>query len=167
MKKVLLLFFAAVFLVSGAATFAAAASSKEKKMESTDKVVKFLQDSKVFYIATIDGNKPRVRPFGAVLNLDGKVSICTGSAKNVYNQIKSNPNVEISAMTMEGKWIRISGDLVDTTNDDNKKKFFAAYPSVADIYSGGKRNDFAILSFKSGTATIEDFSGYKEVIELK
>jgi uncharacterized pyridoxamine 5'-phosphate oxidase family protein len=137
------------------------------QLSDADKVVKFLKDSKVFYIATIDGKQPRVRPFGAVLNIDGKVSICTGSAKNVYKQIKKNPKVEISAMTPDSKWIRLSGTLADITNEANRQKFFEASPGLKNIYSGDKEKEFTILSFKSATAVIEDFSGYKEVIELK
>jgi uncharacterized pyridoxamine 5'-phosphate oxidase family protein len=154
-------------LVSGVSAVFAAASVKGDKMESTDKVVKFLQESKVFYIATIDGDIPRVRPFGAVLSIDGKVSICTGSSKNVYKQIEKNPSVEISAMTPDGKWIRLSGSLVNVTNEANQKAFFDAMPELKKIYSGNKIKEFTILSFTKGIAIIEDFSGYKEVIDLK
>lgn len=166
MKKILSLLVLTFCLMIGNAA-AVLANEAEIEMSNTDKVVKFLQDSKVFYIATIDGKQPRVRPFGAALNIDGKVSICTGSFKNVYKQIKKNSNVEICAMTPDGKWIRVSGSLADVTNEENKNKFFEAYPDVSDIYAEDKRNDFAVLSFKSGVATIEDFSGNKEVLEFK
>ncbi|AKL98502.1 pyridoxamine 5'-phosphate oxidase family protein [Endomicrobium proavitum] len=135
-------------------------------MSNTDKVVKFLQEAKVFYIATIDGNQPRVRPFGIALNIDGKLSLCTGSYKNVYKQIEKNPNTELSAVTADGKWIRVSGLLVNVTNEANQQKFFAAAPMLNEIYSGDKRKDFTILSFKTGAATIEDMEGHKETIEL-
>ncbi|MDR2427316.1 MAG: pyridoxamine 5'-phosphate oxidase family protein [Endomicrobium sp.] len=167
MKKILCLFLAVVYFISGASSFAFAASKKEKKMENVDKVVKFLQDSKVFYIATIDGDQPRVRPFGVALNIDGKVSICTGAFKNVYKQIEKNPKVEISAMSSDGRWIRVSGSLVNVTNEENQQKFFAAAPGLSDIYAGDKRKDFTILSFKNAIATIENISTEKEVIELK
>ena len=166
MKKTVYMFFAVMYLIFGA-SFVMAASAKEKQIDNNDKVVRFLQDSKVFYIATIDGDKPRVRPFGAVLNIDGKVSICTGAFKNVYKQIEQNPNVEISAMSADGKWIRVSGSLTNITNEANQKKFFEAMPNLEKIYSGDKKKDFTVLSFKSGTATIEDMTGNKEVIELK
>jgi uncharacterized pyridoxamine 5'-phosphate oxidase family protein len=140
--------------------------NKEEKMENTDKVVKFLQDAKVFYIATIDGQQARVRPFGVALNIGGKLSICTGAWKNVARQIKANPNVEISAMTADGKYIRVSGPLADVSNDANRRKFFDFMPSLAELYKG-KESEFQVLSFEKATATIADMSGHSEVIELE
>jgi uncharacterized pyridoxamine 5'-phosphate oxidase family protein len=138
------------------------------KMNNADKVVKFLQESKVFFIATDEGGQPRVRPFGVALNIDGKVSICTGAYKNVYKQILANPKVEISAMSADGsKWIRIYGELENVTTESNQQKFFDAAQGLDKLYSGEKRKDFTILSFKKGSvATIESFSAPKETIEL-
>ncbi|MDR1940896.1 MAG: pyridoxamine 5'-phosphate oxidase family protein [Endomicrobium sp.] len=154
--------------------FAGIAFAADKKikgdntMSNTDKVVKFLQDSKVFFIATVDGSQPRVRPFGVALNIDGKVSICTGAFKNVYKQILANPKVEISAISPNGdKWIRISGELENITTESNQQKFFAAAEGLDKLYSGDKRKDFTILSFKSGSiAEIESFAAPKETITL-
>ena len=134
--------------------------------EPVDKVVRFLQDARVFYIATVDGEQARVRPFGAALNIDGKLSISTGAKKNVARQIKDNPNVEISAMVGDGKSIRITGPLEDRTTPANRKKFLHAMPSLAGLYSG-KEEQFTVLSFTHATAVIKDLAGYKEVIELK
>jgi uncharacterized pyridoxamine 5'-phosphate oxidase family protein len=167
MKK--LLFIAAVLagcLIYAGNVLAENKNVKGAQMSNVDRVVKFLQDSKVFYIATTDGNQPRVRPFGVALNLDGKVSLCTGSFKNVYKQIIKNPKVEISGMTSDGKWIRLSGELFDNSSDANKKVFWDFMPNLKKHYEG-KEKEFSVLSFKNGIATIEDMSGFKEVIELK
>ncbi|MDR0571761.1 MAG: pyridoxamine 5'-phosphate oxidase family protein [Rickettsiales bacterium] len=135
-------------------------------MSSTDKVVKFLQEAKTFYIATVDGEQARVRPFGVAANIDGKVSICTGSEKNVYKQIQKNPRVEISAMTDDGRWIRLYGSLVDNTTTINQGKIFEVMPSLRNMYKNNL-STFRVLSFNSGRAIIQDFSGYKEEIELE
>ncbi|MDR2098414.1 MAG: pyridoxamine 5'-phosphate oxidase family protein [Rickettsiales bacterium] len=135
-------------------------------MNGTDKVVKFLQDAKVFYIATIDGRHARVRPFGAALNIGGKLAICTGSRKNVARQIAANPNVEISAMTADGKYIRVSGALADVSSDENRQKFFDFMIGLAGLYKG-KEAELQILSFESATATIADLAGNSETINLE
>lgn len=134
-------------------------------MNNTDKVVQFLKEAKVFYIATVDGDQARVRPFGIAVNIEGKLSICTGSSKKVAHQIKDNPNVEISAMTSDGKYIRITGKLYDNTNPENKKKFFEIAPQLSQIYKG-KEDDFAIFSFSKAAAIITDAAWKSETIEL-
>jgi uncharacterized pyridoxamine 5'-phosphate oxidase family protein len=169
MKRTILLSAVVICLILGVAVNGIAAKKSEvnKMGRNADIVVKFLQDAKVFYIATIDGDQPRVRPFGVALNINGKVSLCTGAFKNVYKQILANPKVEISAMTPDNKWLRLSGSLINVTTEENQQKFFAASPGLDQLYSGDKRKDFTILSFQSGIATIEGFDGYKETIELK
>jgi uncharacterized pyridoxamine 5'-phosphate oxidase family protein len=129
-------------------------------------VVKFLQDAKVFYIATADGKGAQVRPFGVALNINGKVSICTGAWKNVAKQIKANPNVAISAMRADGKYIRITGRLADNSTETNRLKFVAAAPELESLYKG-KEDEFVVLSFSSANATIEDTAGHRESLELK
>ncbi|MDR1195524.1 MAG: hypothetical protein LBL00_03505, partial [Endomicrobium sp.] len=74
---------------------------------------------------------------------------------------------EISAMSPDGRWIRVTGSLINVTDESKQQKFFDASPGLSDLYSGDKRKDFTILSFKEGIATIEGFSGGKEIIELK
>ena len=135
-------------------------------VHDVDKVVRFLHDARVCYVATIDGAHARVRPFGAAMAIDGKLSIGTGRKKNVFRQMKEQPNVEISAMVGDGKSIRISGALEDRTSPESRRRFFKAFPSLAEMY-GGKEDQFAVLSFARATAVISDSSGYEETIELK
>jgi uncharacterized pyridoxamine 5'-phosphate oxidase family protein len=139
---------------------------KEEGMTVTEKIVGFLQDSRVFYIATIDGGSPQVRPFGAALDIDGRPAICTGAWKNVAKQIAKNPEVAISAMRADGKYIRISGRLADVSTDENRKKFFDYMPDLAGLYRG-KEHELLVLSFARATATISDMAGNSETIILE
>jgi uncharacterized pyridoxamine 5'-phosphate oxidase family protein len=141
-----------------------AAVEKEIANSNVDEVVKFLKDSKVFYIATIDGDKPQLRPFGAVLNIDGKLSLCTGSFKNVYKQIEINPQVAISTMNGD-KYIRISGTLFNNTTEENRQKFFTQDPSLEQLYKDNPQ-EFQVLSFESATAIIRDMGTYEEIINI-
>jgi hypothetical protein len=78
-----------------------------------NRVVEFLKKCGTFYLATVEGDQPRVRPFGAVLEMKGKVYICTNNKKDCFRQIKKNPKVEICGMLPSGdSWIRVSGTLV-------------------------------------------------------
>jgi uncharacterized pyridoxamine 5'-phosphate oxidase family protein len=175
MKKYILIF---VLLVLSSCVMTSATNKKNtksilnnkkikvKNMSNTDKVVKFLQEAKTFYIATMDGDQARVRPFGVAANIDGRVSICTSSQKNVYKQIQKNPKVEISAMTGDGKWIRLYGSLVDNTTTDGQNKIFEVAPNLKNMYKDSL-DAFRVLSFKSGGAIIQDYSGYREEIKLE
>ena len=81
-----------------------------------NKIVEELKKARVFYIATIDGNQPRVRPFGSIVEYQGDAYICSGNFKEVYKQIKENPNVELSGMYEGPTWLRISA----TLEEDNR-----------------------------------------------
>ena len=86
-------------------------------MSGIEKVYQFLDDAKTYYLATVEGDQPRVRAFGTALLYDGKLYIQTGKVKPVSHQIAANPKVEICAFK-GGKWVRIAGELV---NDDNRE----------------------------------------------
>ncbi|MDR3126475.1 MAG: pyridoxamine 5'-phosphate oxidase family protein [Rickettsiales bacterium] len=150
----------------GKAETAPAEAEDETKLGPADRVVKFLKDSKVFYIATVDGKGAQVRPFGVALNIDGKVSVCTGAWKNVAKQILANPNVAISAMRADGKYIRITGRLSDNSTETNRVRFMKAAPELESLYKG-KEDEFRVLSFLGAYVTIEDTAGHREAFELK
>ncbi len=101
------------------------------------KTLKFLQENKTFYLATVDGGKPRVRPFGLVIEHGGKLWFGTSNTKAVYRQMQANPNVEISATSPSMEWIRLSGQAVFEANRDVKQKAFELLPMLANIYKGG------------------------------
>lgn len=93
-----------------------------------NKIVDELKQTGIFYISTIDGDKPRVRPFSSVCDFEGKVYLCTNNKKNFWKQIEKNSNVEICGMQKGGTWIRVTGKLV---RDDRleAKKFMLEDPT--------------------------------------
>lgn len=127
-----------------------------------EKVCEFLQKAHVFYVATNEGDQPRVRPFGIAHIIDGKLCVMTGKKKPVSKQIEANPKVEICAC-IETKWVRIAGELTEDDNMDTRQKMLDAYPFMKNSYSADDGN-MQVLCFKNATATFDSFSGEYEVI---
>lgn len=124
----------------------------------------FLKKAGVYYLATVEGDQPRVRPFGTVNVYDGKLYIQTGKVKPVSKQILANPKVEISAM-FEGKWIRIAGELVEDASVEAKKSMLDAYPNLRGMYDENDDNT-QVFYFKDAVATICSFTEEPEVIKF-
>ena len=103
------------------------------------RVYDFLKKAGTYYLATVDGDQPRVRPFGTVNIYDNKLYIQTGKKKDVSKQIQANPKVEISAF-LEGKWIRVSGELVRDDRREAKADMLDKYPSLQSSYSADDDN---------------------------
>jgi uncharacterized pyridoxamine 5'-phosphate oxidase family protein len=80
------------------------------------KINDYLNETNVFFLATVDGNQPRIRPLGAHLEMDGKIMFGVGDFKDVYKQMKSNPQVEIVACKQDGHWLRYTGTAVFETD---------------------------------------------------
>ena len=120
-----------------------------------DKVYYFLNDAGEYFLATVDGNKPRVRPFGTVLLRDGKLYIQTGKCKNVSKQIGENPFVEICAY-MNGEWLRIEAELVEDDSREVKEAMLEKMPSLKDMYSADDDN-MQMLYLKDAKATFCSF----------
>ena len=129
-----------------------------------EEVQKFLKEAGVYYLATVDGDKPKVRPFGTAEIFEGKLYIQTGKAKDVYKQITTNPNVEICAFK-DGKWIRIAGTLVPDDRIEAKKDMLDKNPSLRGMYSE-EDNNTIVLYFKDATATIYSFTEAPKVINF-
>ena len=90
----------------------------------------FLKQAGVYYLATVEGDQPRVRPFGTVNIFEGKLYIQTGKKKDVAKQIEADPKVEICAFK-DGKWIRVAGELVEDDRIEAQKSMLDAYPELA------------------------------------
>ena len=131
-------------------------------MEGIEKVCQFLEDAQTYYLATVEGDQPRVRPFGTVLLYDGKLYIQTGKVKAVSKQISVNPKVEICAFK-DGKWIRIAGELVNDDSRDVKAAMLDKMPALKAMYSADDDNT-QVLYFKNATATISSFMAAPETI---
>jgi uncharacterized pyridoxamine 5'-phosphate oxidase family protein len=124
-----------------------------------NKAVEFLKKCGTFYLATMDGNQPRVRPFGAIMEYHGKVYINTNNTKNCFKQMMANPKVEISGTVVtEGKtrWIRVCGEVAVDNSMEARVAFLEACPGLKNLY---KADDgiFEALFFEKGTATIYSF----------
>ncbi len=124
----------------------------------------FLKNSEVYYLATIDGDKPRVRPFGTIDIFENRLYIQTGKVKDVSAQMKKNPSIEISAMS-GGKWIRISAEAVLDDNIEAQRHMLDAYPSLQNMYSPGDGNT-EVFYLKNVEARICSFTEEPIIIKL-
>jgi len=129
-----------------------------------DQVIDFLKESGTYFLATVDGDKPRVRPFGTVNIFDGHLYIQTGKSKDVFKQIEKNNNVEICAFK-DGKWIRVAGKLVVDDRVEAKKSMLDNYPELRGMYDENDENT-SVLYFESGKAVIASFTEPSVEIEL-
>ncbi len=127
-------------------------------------VYDFLKAAGTYYLATVEGNRPRVRPFGTAHIYDGKLYIQTGKVKDVSKQMGANPSVEICAMT-GGKWIRISAAAVEDDRDEAREAMLEAYPNLRNRYSATDGN-CQVLYLKDATATIASFTEEPKVIKF-
>lgn len=127
-------------------------------------VYDFLKKCGVFYIATVDGDQPRVRPFGALNIFEDKLYIQTGKVKNVAKQMEANPKVEISAFT-EGKWIRLTGEVVEDSRREAKVSMLDTNPELKGMYSADDDNT-EVLYFKNVKASINSFTEEPIFIEF-
>ena len=130
-----------------------------------NRALEFLQESGVFYIATMEGDQPRVRPFGAVFEYEGKLYIVTNNTKKCFKQMLENPKVEISSMNKKGQWIRVTGEVANDARIEVKELALEAVPILKSMYN---INDgiFAVLYFTKGTATISSFTAAPETFSL-
>lgn len=129
-----------------------------------ERVYRFLKDAQVYYLATTEGDQPRVRPFGTVLLFEGKLYIQTGKAKDVSKQLAANGKAEICAMK-DSDWIRVTGTLVEDDRREARKAMLDAYPNLRAMYSEDDGNT-QVLYFKDATATISSFTREPETISF-
>ncbi len=116
----------------------------------------FLKDCKTYFIATIDNDKPRVRPFGTINEFEGKLYVQTGKSKDVSKQIEKNNNVEICAFNGE-EWIRIETKLIRDERVEAKKDMLDNYPELRSMYDENDDNS-EVLYMENATATIYSFT---------
>lgn len=127
-------------------------------------VYEFLKKAGTYYLATADGDQPRVRPFGTAHIFEGKLYIQTGKSKDVSKQMIKNPKVEICAMS-EGKWIRIQAKAIEDNRVQAKQSMLDAYPMLKERYSAADANT-QVLYLKDAVATIASFAGAPKVIRF-
>ena len=129
-----------------------------------EEVFELLKKIGTYYLATVDGDKPRVRPFGTVDLYNGKLYIQTGKKKDVSKQIEKNPNVELCAF-QDGIWVRVAGKLVNDDSREAKKHMPDNYPNLRGMYNEDDDNT-QVLYFEDGVATIYSFTSQPKVIKL-
>ena len=133
-------------------------------MENLERVCRFLDDAKTYYLATVEGDQPRVRPFGTALLYDGKLYIQTGKVKPVSKQLAANPKAEICAFH-GGKWLRVAGELINDDDRDVKVAMLEKMPSLKAMYSPDDGN-MQMLYFKNAVATFSSFTAAPETFEF-
>ena len=131
-------------------------------MNSIERVEKFLDEAQTYYLATLEGNQPSVRPFGTILLYGGKLYIQTGKAKSVSKQLAANPKAEICAFK-DGKWLRVSGELVNDDSRDAIVAMLEKYPELKAMY-GPDDGNTQVLYFKNATATFSSFTEAPETL---
>ena len=124
----------------------------------------FLKNSGVYFLATVENNEPRVRPFGTAEIFEDKLYIQTGKSKDVYKQILNNPMVEISAFN-NGRWIRITGKLVPDDRREAKKDMLDKNPNLRGMYNEDDDNTI-VLYFESAKVVFSSFTEPPVTIEF-
>ena len=127
-------------------------------------VYEFLKAAGVYYLATMDGDQPRVRPFGTIDLYDGRLYIQTGKSKDVANQLKENPKIEISAM-VDGRWIRLEAEAILDDNIEAQQHMLDNYPSLKAMYTPGDGNT-EVYYLRNASAAICSFTAEPEVYQF-
>ncbi|MBQ3199388.1 MAG: pyridoxamine 5'-phosphate oxidase family protein [Firmicutes bacterium] len=128
------------------------------------RVCEFLKNAEVYYLATVEGDQPRVRPLRTVNEFDGKLYIQTGKVKPTSRQLAANPKAEICAFK-DGAWIRIACELIEDDRFEAKKSMLDAYPNLRNMYDENDGNT-QVFYMKNAAATINSFGGEPVVIEF-
>ena len=130
-----------------------------------EEVLKFLQDAKTFYLASVEKDQPRVRPMGFVMIYDGKICFSTNNKKEMFKQMKANPKIEICASTPDGKWLRISGGVVFNSDRAAREKALETMPVLKNMYSAAD-GIFEIFHFENAHAVFSDMQGGKKEVKI-
>ena len=129
-----------------------------------ERVCDFLKEAGVYYLATVEGDQPRVRPFGTAHIFEGKLYIQTGKVKPTSKQLAANPKAEICAFK-DGVWLRVAGELVEDERVEAKKSMLDDYTNLRAMYDENDGNT-QVLYFKNGVATFSSFTAPEEKIEF-
>ncbi|WP_407399863.1 pyridoxamine 5'-phosphate oxidase family protein [Treponema sp.] len=134
-------------------------------MSAIETLHAFLKDAETYYLATTDGDQPRVRPFGTATLFEGRIYILTAKSKDVSKQIAANSKFEISAMDKQGRWIRVSGVLTADNRKEVHEALLADYPHLGSMYTAGDDNTNA-LYLDQIKATICSFTAAPEELQF-
>ena len=129
-------------------------------MNAVERVGRFLDEAGTYYLATAEGDQPRVRPFGTALVWDGRLYIQTGKVKDVSKQLAANPKAEICAFH-NGVWLRVAGELINDDSREVKVAMLEKFPSLKAMYSPDDDNT-QVLYFRNAAATLASFTAAPE-----
>ena len=129
-----------------------------------ERVAKFLKDAETYYLATVEGDQPRVRPFGTAHVFEGKLYIQTGKVKDVSKQLHQNPKSEICAFK-NGEWLRVSGKLIEDDRNEARQSMLDAYPSLQKMYKADDGNT-EVFYFENATAIFSSFTHEPQIINF-
>ena len=130
-----------------------------------EEVYEFLKKCGAYFIATMDGDQPRVRPFGTVMIFEDKLYIQTGKSKNVSKQMMKNPRIEICAMSDDRSVLRLEAVAVEDNKTEAQEKMLDAYPQLKSRYSVDDGNN-QVLYLKDATATFSSFGGEPKIVKF-
>lgn len=131
-----------------------------------EEVLEFLKKCGAYYLATVDGDQPRVRPFGTVNIFEGKLYIQTGKVKPVSKQLHANPKAEICGFDgASGAWVRVSGKLIADDRKEAKKSMLDAYPNLRGMYSEDDDNT-EVLYFEDAEAVFSSFGAAPRTVKF-
>ena len=131
-------------------------------MAGIEKVYQFLNEAGTYYLATVEGDQPRVRPFGTALLCNGKLYIQTGKVKPVSKQLAANPKAELCAYK-DGKWLRVSCELVNDDCREAKLAMLEKMPSLKGMYSADDDN-MQMLYLRNACAVFSSFTEAPETV---
>ena len=166
MKKILFAFAVIMTMSSFGSAKADNTISQEMKEKNMQEVQAFLKDCGAFFIATVDGDQPRVRPFGVSEIIDGRLYIMTDKVKDVFKQMVKNGKFEICALKKSGsEWMRISGTLINDETLSVKEEFLKRNPGLKSMYKADDGN-MAVLYITNGTARFSSFSAPQRTVNF-
>jgi len=130
-------------------------------------VIEYLKTNPVFHIATVEGTKARVRPFGFSMKRNGALYFCTNKTKNVYKQLSQNPEIEISDMGNDGTWMRVRGRIAFDDTREAKVQAFAESANLLKVYPKGADDEtFVTFYFTEAVATLYSFTAPPKDVPL-
>lgn len=133
-------------------------------MEGIEKVCQYLDEARTYYLATVEGDQPRVRPFGTALLYEGKLYIQTGKVKPVSHQLAANPKAELCA-SMGGTWLRIACELIEADRRDVRVAMLEKAPGLRRMYNEDDGN-MQMFCVQNATATFSSFTAPAEVVHF-
>lgn len=128
------------------------------------RVLDFLKTAEIYYLATVEGDQPRVRPFGTVNEFEGRLYIQTGKIKPVSRQLAANPKAELCAFK-DGTWLRVACELIEDDRTEAKKAMLDAYPDLRGMYDENDGNTQVFYMTKA-VATFTSFGKAPEIVEF-